>query len=216
MYKVKAKHKEKEAEFFVRENSLDEIVARQVWEKDFYLDNRYDIKFGDMVIDIGAHIGTFTVLARSYGANIIAYEPEPENYKMLKDNLKLNNMRARIFKKAVRGTNGIDKLWIHPTNSGGHTFLRIGKEKFINVECIDLRSILADMDKCDLLKLDCEHSEYKILIGTDLSKIEKITMEYHMIEPAKKLVKYLKKSGFKIETFYGNSKLGKIQARRIR
>jgi len=214
MYRVKAKQNDKIAIFNVRKDTLDEIVVRQVWEKDFYLDNGYSINFGDTVIDIGAHIGTFAVLARSYGANITAYEPEPDNFKMLKGNLKLNNIRAKISKKAVSNTDKDDKLWIDNKNVGGHSFIKGSKKDFIDVKCISLKTILDSIKKCDLLKLDCEGSEYEILINSDLSKVSKISMEYHGKKEAKELIKYLKKQKFKIDTFYGDNKLGKIQARK--
>jgi FkbM family methyltransferase len=50
-------------------------------------------KEGDMVVDIGAHIGRYTIIAsKRVGANgkVIAIEANPSNFEMLKRNIQLN------------------------------------------------------------------------------------------------------------------------------
>ena len=215
MIKVKAKHNDKKAIFYIRENTIDDVVVKHTWERQEYTKNGYDINFGDIVIDIGAHIGTFTVLARSYGANIIAFEPEPENFKILARNLEINNIKAQIFKMAVGDTDKEDKLWINYKNIGGHSCLKGTKKDFIKVRYIAFETILNTIKRCDFLKLDCECAEYMILMNTNLDKIQKISMEYHILDKADKLVEYLKESGFIIDSFYGDKSKGIIQARRI-
>ncbi|MEM3406001.1 MAG: FkbM family methyltransferase [Candidatus Pacearchaeota archaeon] len=54
------------------------------------------LKKGDIVIDAGAYIGLFTLYAsKKVGKNglVIAYEPDPENYKNLLENIKLNKCK---------------------------------------------------------------------------------------------------------------------------
>jgi predicted RNA methylase len=66
--------------------------------KDVYLHQYYDfldLKSGDVVFDVGAHIGSFALkAARLVGEDglVIALEPELENYKLLEENVRLNNL----------------------------------------------------------------------------------------------------------------------------
>jgi hypothetical protein len=65
--------------------------------KDVYLHGHYDfldLKSGDVVFEVGAHIGSFALKATRLVGEVglvIALEPELENYKLLEENVKLNS-----------------------------------------------------------------------------------------------------------------------------
>jgi predicted RNA methylase len=79
--------------FIFRTYTLDEYVIFLDWERDVvqYIS---ELRNGDIVIDVGAHIGSYTIrCAKLVGENgkVIAVEPIPENLVLLKNNLEFNN-----------------------------------------------------------------------------------------------------------------------------
>lgn len=61
--------------------------------------NFIQLRKGDVFIDVGAHIGKYTILvAKIVGKEglVIAIEPNPENYETLLENIKLNNLKNVI------------------------------------------------------------------------------------------------------------------------
>src|SRR5665811_2635102 len=54
----------------------------------------------DVLYDIGANIGTYTVIGSICGARVVAVEPAPETYSMLLDNIHLNRIETLV--KAAR------------------------------------------------------------------------------------------------------------------
>ena len=195
--------------FYTRVGTWDSHIIKSVWDSNSYLQCGYNISPDDLVIDIGAQIGTFSVLAALQGANVLAFEPHPENYQLLLKNIALNNVANKVttYEKAILPTAGKEKLWIHPENTGAHTIHNLDHfkkgtfTKFINISSITLNSILKDVKKCDLLKLDCEGDEYSILQNSDLSKVSKISMEWHgKHKLVFDLIRKLTKEGFVITT----------------
>jgi hypothetical protein len=81
----------------------------------------------------------------------------------------------------------------------------------VEISCISLKEVFAGnkIDKCDLMKMDCEGAEYEILYNAPkniLQKIKKISMEFHNIDDLKnndkELISFLRKSGFKVKLLY--------------
>ncbi|MFH1500708.1 MAG: FkbM family methyltransferase [archaeon] len=80
------------------------------------------IKSGDYVLDVGAHIGYYTLLlAKLVGKNgkVFSFEPDPENFKVLQKNVKENGYKNVILEnKAVSNKNGRVKLFLSKINKG--------------------------------------------------------------------------------------------------
>ena len=85
------------------------------------------IKEGDVVMDIGANIGYYTlVAAKLVGANgkVYAFEPESINFSFLKKSVEINNYENVICeKKAVSNENGKLKLFLHKFQTGDYTLV---------------------------------------------------------------------------------------------
>ena len=85
------------------------------------------IKEGDVVMDIGANIGYYTlVAAKLVGANgkVYAFEPESINFSFLKKSVEINNYENVICeKKAVSNENGKLKLFLHKFQTGAYTLV---------------------------------------------------------------------------------------------
>lgn len=164
-----------------------------------------------IIIDIGANIGAYSINCAKEikKCKIYAFEPEENNYKILLENIKLNNFDSKIIseKTAIYDKNGKDKLYIS-TYSPFHSMESKSYKKFQIVKKESLDDIFEkyDINRCDLLKIDCEGSEYKIIKcakKNSLNKIQEIRMEYHDIDEIDNicnLIKYLSANGF-VKTF---------------
>ena len=78
---------------------------------------KQNISSGDIVIDIGANIGYFTlIMAKCIRENgkVFSFEPEPKNFELLKKNVEINNYSNVILeKKAIGKKTGTTKLYLH-------------------------------------------------------------------------------------------------------
>ena len=142
------------------------------------------IKEGDSVVDLGANIGYFTLLAaKLVGKNgkVYAFEPEPKNYNYLVKNIEFNGYHNVIpWQKAVSNRTSKTKLFICSYDSGHHTINQsngikdykpeeVGaKINFIEVETTTLDDFFKDKkESVDVIKMDVEGAEMLALSGMD-------------------------------------------------
>ncbi len=184
-------------------------VIPEVYNEDPY--RVKEIKENGIVIDIGGCIGVFSIrCAKERNCTVYAYEPYLESYNLLVYNTMVNGLENKIiaFNKAVSNKKEVRDFYILPNHFAGSTFY-IGsgipyiKEK---VECITLTDIFKDnnLDRCDLVKLDCEGEEKNILLGCqELKRIDKIILEYHLYADGKEIMEHLRKNGFLVQSASG-------------
>jgi FkbM family methyltransferase len=142
----------------------------------------------DIIIDIGCNVGFFSIMmAKIYPLiKIYAFDPMPGNISVFQENLRLNNITNVIcYRCAVSGKSGNIKMIYSPDDLGGSSAYatRSGSLKEIEVQSITLDEIfeLFSIDKCRLLKIDCEGAEYDIIYNTSvMNKIENVVGEFHM------------------------------------
>lgn len=169
----------------LRTNTTDFFVFVNIWLLNEYDEKLYFQDSNEIIIDIGAHIGLFTLFVKQFSKNIkiLCFEPYIENFKMLNQNLNDNNIEnVSIFKNIVSNKNQIISLFINTDNAANNIYQE--SENFCSVESIKLEKIFEEnnINTCDLLKLDCEGAEYEILLNLDskyYKKINKIIMECH-------------------------------------
>jgi FkbM family methyltransferase len=157
-----------------------------------------ELRPGDRVIDLGAHIGSFAVLAawRNAGVEVLAYEPDPANFELLERNVRLNGLEDRVkcFRQAAAGHAGELEFHVGTTSTTG-TLAEAGYVKnpdrppteCIRVPAVTLEEIFAahDVDRCRLLKIDIEGAEYDLLAAApdDLpARVDALVIEAHPIE----------------------------------
>lgn len=72
--------------FIHRKNTYDLSIIKEVWEQRVYNPQGFNINVGDIVVDVGAHIGSFTLLAAksSEKTKVLAFEPNPTSFTILK------------------------------------------------------------------------------------------------------------------------------------
>ncbi|MBI3159777.1 MAG: FkbM family methyltransferase [Chloroflexi bacterium] len=154
-----------------------------------YTPQGYEIKAGDIVVDIGAHKGVFVAYAAQFSpGRVFAFEPDAENYTYLGQFVADNGWNnVQVTPKAVWGNRSRMKLYKAESSSRNSLTDRdvISShrlESFEEVEAISLQDALAGVDVVNLLKVDCEGAEFEIFRCAPaevFDRIEKITMEYH-------------------------------------
>jgi len=185
--------------------------------KNVFFDN---ISEKDTVIDVGAHIGEYSLLAskklRSNG-QVISIEPLKEARKWLNRNLELNGCLNTVVLECAIG-NELQKRPLYMNTQGG-TFgyldseiegIKLEKTAMVNVTTLDQIISSREIEKVDMLKIDVEGSEYEVLLGCKKSfeenKIKKIICEIHPNFLAEKGLKeqeihsLLEENGFHITT----------------
>lgn len=132
------------------------------------------LKPGMTVVDVGANIGYYTVMAAlAIGNNghVIAYEPAPENFSFLKSNISLNKLSNVIaVQKALSDHSGIETLYLTENNKGTHSFANNRKvKKSITVPTDTLDNSLEKMgtEHVDIIKMDVEGAEPMVISGMD-------------------------------------------------
>ncbi len=163
------------------------------------------------IVDIGGHIGLFSLLASALRPNlpIYVFEPHDDNFQTLEQNLKDNNIQnVRAFREAVSDRVGEADLILSQQDLNHSLALAIeATGKTQTVPTTTLERVFEDckIDRCGLLKIDCEGSEYEILYSAPKSifdKIAAIFLEYHEWSEkglADALKIHLEKMGFKVK-----------------
>ena len=163
---------------------IDEVFFRRA-----YCPEGFEIRADDIVVDVGANIGIFTVFAASQSRHrVIAVEPFPDNFKYLMLNCESNGLdHVHCIEAALTGESGRAKLY-DSGSSGGHLLFDHNNNgrltKYILVPTITLRSLVAEhrLPRIDFLKMDCEGAEGDILQSlevADFLQIDRLAMEFH-------------------------------------
>ena len=144
---------------------------------------------GATVLDLGAHIGSFAILAARLRSDITihCYEPSSDNSRLLRQNLALNRLEGRVVthRAAVSDGDGPVQLRVSgPTDAFDVTAGRVGGETASEqVPAQTLRSILREIgaERLDLLKMDVEGSEYAVLESSPdaVARCHIVVMEWH-------------------------------------
>ena len=163
------------------------------------------------IIDIGANVGFFSIASRFFfpDSEIHAYEPNLDLKSYLAHNFSQLNIELRT--QAVGNKSGSVKLDL----MGESNQTRVKESGNDGTEMVSLDSVVKEAGgKIDLLKMDCEGSEWDILENPEsLESVDNITLEYHLWanqkdhDYAKDLVK---SHGFKIIKHEPSSEFGII------
>lgn len=196
------------AQLKVRPATTDRIAVKEVWVHNLYFPRGFDLSHSDIVIDIGAHIGTFTIMPalKANRGMVYAFELSPDNFTLLEENIVLNRLsNVHACLTAVSGQEGKVELVLHPNNPLSHSLQKRPKNgRQIGVATTTLERIMSEhnIEKIDYLKIDCEGGEHDILYHTPpevLRKIKKICIECEDIDHERNqrtMVHFLKQKGF--------------------
>ena len=211
--------------YVIRGGSTDRFIVNEVWLHKSYTPKGFEINPKDIVVDVGAHIGIFTVLAakKAHKGKVFCFEPIKENAHLLVKNLELNNLSTVFLEnKAVSDKKGKLKIYVSKSRNKGQNSIHklADTQDEEEVEKISFKDFLKNMDRIDFLKMDCEGSEYPIFYSLgkkELSKIKKISLEYHNYgsERGEDLRKFLEKRGFSVVLKKDGNQFGTIYAKLI-
>jgi len=182
----------------LRVDSTDLMALTHVWLIKEYSKHEIKINKTDTVIDVGAHIGLFSLLASQYctEGKIYAFEPIKENYKILESNVKLNNLsNIETQNCAISKSNSKITIYQSDDESGHSKFIQTDNPVEVTSKSLNDFFKEKDLKKCGLLKLDCEGSEYEIIEGledSNFEKIEKMIIEYHLADTNPEMLENLK------------------------
>jgi FkbM family methyltransferase len=177
---------------------MPELVIQGFYEialTKYFLKN---IKPGDTVIDIGANLGYFTVLAGYLvGSNgkVIAYEAVKENCDLIQENISINgiNNRVEIRNRAVYSQNKTISFFETEMFKGNSSIKKHGenyfvffgnehiKENMVPAECLD--NYVEELPFIKIIKIDIEGGEYHALLGMqkliENNKVDTIIFEFN-------------------------------------
>lgn len=163
-----------------------EIFSRHI----YYLDLEFD--HPPSIIDAGAHIGLATLYFKQLWpeAQILAIEPNPDTAELLRQNIARNQLQdVAILEAALSDRHGnttlhVDDSWDRWYSSGSlheHAWNGAADTMPVNVATVTLPDLLSGGETIDLLKLDIEGWEGRVLRrgSKHLSQVRHLIMEYH-------------------------------------
>lgn len=122
------------------------------------------------ILDVGANIGNHSVFFATIGEakRVIAFEPIPETFRMLKNNIKINKIDNIVtaFNMGVGGNNGKGEIDFMASDNIGGTSIKVSdtKNKY-SVSIVSLDRFKLDINKLDFIKIDVEGFEIEALKG---------------------------------------------------
>jgi FkbM family methyltransferase len=164
----------------------------EVWVRDSYLPAGWRPRENALVVDVGANVGTFAVYAhrRLKAQRVVAVEPDPGCARDLLENLRRNGVDATVIQAAVGGEAREATLYRRGPTSDMNTLFdrdvygsRFVAETRVRVVTLDALFALIGVERCDLLKLDCEGAEYEALAAAGaetLAKVDHVVLEWHV------------------------------------
>jgi len=195
---------------YLRPGTLDRHIFHRMFVRDEYRIGELAPGNLDCVIDIGGHIGLFSIRVAQLARKILVFEPILENFELLEKNLSSERFsHVACFRAAVTDRKKDVKIY-KSQSTASHSAYRSARGGYELVSGLSLKDIFQENNIifCDLLKLDCEGSEYDIIYNTDdevISRIGRIYMEYHHIDHTNPLwdmphlKKHLETRGFRVE-----------------
>lgn len=185
--------KRESLELKIRKNSSDLEVAKQIFLEHEYekpskkIKDLINISNSPVILDAGANIGCSPLYFASFFTNskVIALEPFPDTFSILKNNLIVNNPEILSLKAA---------LWSRKSSIDFDFTFRDGKEWSIKtlenpkgkIKAIGLMDIekTYKIKEIDILKVDIEGSEFEVFLNSEtncsmLPNIKSIVMEIH-------------------------------------
>jgi FkbM family methyltransferase len=122
---------------------------------------------GDVAVDVGAMIGYYTVILAKHvdtHGRVYAFEPDPENFELLAENVRMNGYENVVLREAAVGaTTSRGKLWRAADNRGdNHVFATEGRD-VVDVDVVALDDVIDE--PVDLVKIDVQGYESHVLAG---------------------------------------------------
>jgi FkbM family methyltransferase len=210
-----------------RTATADEDVLDDSFENDIFLTElpEYESQLGDTILDVGAHIGTFSLLAATKvpHGRVLAIEASMETYNFLRVNIALNNLQnVTPVHLALADGPGFTVLH-HDQGNWGHSIMKQFSSHGEQVPKNSLSGFCAEhnITKIGLIKFNCEGAEFPILLNTPvefLRNVRAMLVLYHcdLVSGYSRedLLEHLRSAGFTTAIRNENGERGWIVASR--
>lgn len=211
-----------------RQGTTDEEVISHSFEKDMFFTSITDYapEPHHIILDVGAHIGTFSLLAASKVTKgmVYAVEANKESFNYLRINIVLNkchNVTANHL--ALSDRKGETTLYYRDVNSGHSIMTKTSHGEQVPTDTLSDYFSMNGIEHCHFVKFNCEGAEFPILLSAPaevLSHIDNMLILYHcdlaMGYNHKDLEKHLQNCGFKTKTLNQEDDRGWIVARQMK
>ncbi len=191
--------------FKLREDE-EQVVVEAFIEDPYRVDR---IERGGVVIDLGAHIGTFALrCAVERGCRVYAYEPCPSTYDLLVENVAINGLEGKVipFKLAIGGAMGKRSFYSRPNHPVSSSLYLHHYTKDVpgyltsEVQCTTLKQVFDenDISECVALKIDCEEAEAEVFSEESeeyFKRTSYVALEWHFYD-GRVYAEYLSNLGF--------------------
>ncbi len=156
------------------------IINKEIPEENAFKEFTKYVKYNSIIIDVGSCYGQYALICSRLAFNglVIAIEPNPYHFELLIKGIKLNNIKNIIpLNIALSDYKGTSKLFMCNNHIEGGTLFKDklkqelncepDKEIDINVNTLDniLKELNIDYDTIDMIKIDAEGAEPKIIKG---------------------------------------------------
>ena len=212
MEKIKEKKiKTQVGPMFIRDKWDRAVIKEVIQDHEYERWGDITIKKGDLVVDCGAHIGSFTRLALFHKARVLSIGAEEDNFRMLKKNTEgfsLVLLKTIIWDgKPVSFLIDKKRGELHKVSTKGKKMPSVSLDELVE---------LFEISEIDLLKMDIEGAEYEVLSNFKrLDLVKQISLEWHYgAVNLATLIIYFEKNGFKTVWLGGNGDWGKLQLKR--
>jgi FkbM family methyltransferase len=168
---------------------------------------QFSPKIGDIVIDVGAAFGFYTILASKrvgQQGKVVAIEPQPDSFEMLNRNIRLNKL-ANTITLNYAAYSKKTTLKLYSTYSIIQERARQSLQSYIEVSGDTLDNLLrrVGIDQVNWIKIDVEGAEYEVLKGAkqvlSSNKHISILIEVHGKDTYGPVIELLKSNNFNIE-----------------
>lgn len=193
------------------QDDVDRSVANEIFKfREYRMAEECIAKAKDSIIDVGAHVGFFSLYCRALNpwVAIFAIEPEPGNVKRLEKNLEQNAIENVFVEQvALAGKTGKRNL-ILSLDSHNHRLAKydLVGQKGLRVNAFSFADFCKKnkIKKISVLKMDIEGGEYEMLEGMtdhDFFLVENLVLEYHDSPEKnhKMLERLLRQRGFSVQ-----------------
>lgn len=214
MKSQKIKFQHQELNIYYRDDADESVIAEIFKWKEYKASESIIKNNKNPILDVGAHIGVFSLYAKAINpeARVYALEPEKNNFDLLKKNLDANKFfDVKTFNIALAERTCKRDLFISDDNINHSLLPELGENQDlprVSIQAYSFGDFLSQQKilKVGLLKMDIEGGEYEILenmSSEDFSKIENIILEYHEYKGRshKDLEKVLRQNGFSVQIF---------------
>jgi len=176
--------------FWVRDKSDEYVINERPYTRVLELSK------GDIWLDAGGHIGKFAIDVAEHVTQVYSFEPTPESFDLLCDNIELNEIKnvtavnAGLWDKQ----DGNSELWLHDSAHAMNTMNYNKRRKLGKAVPVLMRNYLnfVTTNNINKIKIDTEGGEVEAFVSLlpVIDTIEEMAIEYHTFAYPKGREKY--------------------------